>query len=143
MGKSTRKIKSATELRKLWAAYKAECDNHMVLTHEFSHKLGDFVSKELSRTVSYTIEGFCVFAGISRHAFYDNYVGVEPWAGEVSRMKEECEIDARRKFETGQIPSQLAGLWMSRHGYGVIKADAEASNLVDEWVAGVLDNDES
>ena len=35
----------------------------------------------------------------------------------VTRMKEECEIDAREKFELGVIPSQLAGLWMSRHGY--------------------------
>jgi hypothetical protein len=41
-------------------------------------------------------------------------------------MKEECEIDARMKFETGQIPSQLAGLWMSKHGY-TTKTDANVT----------------
>ena len=39
-------------------------------------------------------------------------------------MREECEIDARRKFETGMIPSQLAGLWMSNYGYST-KTNAE------------------
>mgnify|MGYP003623346529 CR=1 FL=1 len=32
-------------------------------------------------------------------------------------MREECEYDARRKFEIQAIPSQLAGLWMRKHGY--------------------------
>ena len=35
----------------------------------------------------------------------------------VTRMKEECEVDARSKFELGIIPTQLAGLWMSHYGY--------------------------
>ena len=129
-----RKIKTLKELKQLWEDYKADCDNHMTITHEFSQKFGKFVSTELRRKISYTVEGFCVFAGISRNAFYDNYVDVEPWAGVVARMREECEVDARGKFETGQIPSQLAGLWMSRHGYGTVNAETDASNLVDDWV---------
>jgi hypothetical protein len=32
-------------------------------------------------------------------------------------MKEECEVDARKKFELGAVPSQLAGLWLSKYGY--------------------------
>ena len=32
-------------------------------------------------------------------------------------MKEECEFDARGKFEQGTIPTQLSGLWMSKYGY--------------------------
>jgi hypothetical protein len=38
-------------------------------------------------------------------------------------MKEECEIDAREKFENGTIDSRLAGLWMSNYGYST-KTDA-------------------
>lgn len=34
-------------------------------------------------------------------------------------MREECEVDARQKFETGVIPVKLAGLWMSKFGYTV------------------------
>lgn len=64
-----RKIKSAKQMSDLWEAFKAQCDNQMVLTHDFSAKNSEFVSKELRRSITYTIEGFCVFAGISRAAF--------------------------------------------------------------------------
>jgi len=142
MGKSTRKIESVKRLETLWEEYKAGCDNHKVNVNEFSQKQGDFVSKKLNKAITYTIEGFCVFVGISRTRFYENYAGKEPWSNTVTRMREECEIDARQKFETGQIPSQLSGLWMSRHGYGTISAETEPSNLVDEWVREVIDSDE-
>ena len=111
------KISSAIAMEKLWAAYKADCDNQMVLTHDFSSKNSEFVTAELKRSITYTIEGFCVFAGISRTAFYENYAKEEKYVDIVTRMKEECEVDARKKFELGIIPSQLAGLWMSKHGY--------------------------
>ena len=138
-----RKIKSVEELAQLWVKYKAECDNHKAFLTEFSQRHGDFVTKEIHKPVSYTVEGFCVFIGISRHAFYENYAGKEPWANAVTHIRAECEIDARRKFETGQIPSQLAGLWMSNYGYGTLSAETEASNLVDEWVEAVKASDES
>lgn len=67
--------------------------------------------------MTYTIEGFCVYAGIARQAFYATYADNPKFCDMVTRMKEECEVDARSKFELGVIPSQLAGLWMSRHGY--------------------------
>lgn len=112
-----RKFSSVKDLKQTWETYKAYCDNQMVLTHDFSAKNSEFVSKELKRSVTYTIEGFCVYAGISRAAFYERYGGNPKFADMVTRMKEECEVDARSKFELGVIPSQLAGLWMSRHGY--------------------------
>ena len=56
-------------------------------------------------------------AGISRSKFYENYANDEKYGDTVTRMREECEIDAREKFELGIIPSQLAGLWMSNYGY--------------------------
>ena len=89
----------------------------MLFRSDFSAKNSEFVSKELKRSITYTIEGFCVFAGISRASFYERYAKEERFADIVTRMKEECEVDARAKFELGVIPSQLAGLWMSKHGY--------------------------
>ena len=112
-----RKFNSAKQLEDAWEEYKEYCNNRMVLTHDFSSKNSEFVSAELKRSVTYTIEGFCVYAGISRAAFYERYAENEKFADIVTRMREECEIDAREKFELGVIPTQLAGLWMSKHGY--------------------------
>ena len=112
-----RKFNSAKQLEDAWEEYKEYCNNRMVLAHDFSSKNSEFVSAELKRSVTYTIEGFCVYAGISRAAFYERYAENEKFADIVTRMREECEIDAREKFELGVIPTQLAGLWMSKHGY--------------------------
>ena len=126
-----RMFKTPEELAAAWEWYKAECDNQMVLTHDFSAKNSEFVSKELKRAITYTIEGFCVYIGISRQSFYDTYVnGNDPeFADIVTRIREACEVDARKKFELGLIPSQLAGLWMSKHGY---------STKTDNTVTGAL-----
>ncbi len=123
-----RKIKSAKAMEELWERYKYDCDHQMVLTHDFSAKNSEFVSKELQRSITYTIEGFCVFVGISRAAFYEYYAKDERFVDIVTRMKDECEVDARKKFETGQIPTQLAALWMSKHGYSTKTETAEADN---------------
>lgn len=112
-----RKIKSVKEMNALWEAYKQKCNNQSVLTHDFSSKNSEFVSKELKRSVTYTIEGFCVYVGIIRSAFYQTYGEDKKYSDTVTRMREECEIDARNKFELQVIPSQLAGLWMSNYGY--------------------------
>ena len=112
-----RRFKTVKELEDTWLAYKDYCDNQIVLTHDFSAKNSEFVSKELKRSITYTIEGFCVFAKLARSRFYTTYDNKKPYADMVTRMKEECEIDARKKFELQLIPSSLAGLWMSRHGY--------------------------
>lgn len=112
-----RRFKSAKQLEETWEEYKEYCDNQVVLTHDFSSKNSEFVSKELKRSITYTIEGFCVYAGISRASFYEHYAGNDRYTDIVTRMKEECEVDARKKFELQMIPSQLAGLWMSKHGY--------------------------
>lgn len=130
-----RKIKSAKQMAELWEAFKAQCDNQMILTHDFSAKNSEFVSKELRRSITYTIEGFCVFAGLSRAAFYKNYAGDKRYVDIVTRMKEECEVDARRKFETGQIPPQLAPLWMSKHGYSAkTEQSAAGQSALEQFV---------
>ena len=130
-----RKFKSVKQLEETWEAYKADCDNQMVLTHDFSSKNSEFVSKELKRSITYTIEGFCVFAGISRSKFYADYADNDKYGDIVTRMKEECEVDARKKFELQKIPSQLAGLWMSKYGY-TTKADTSVSGSVPVVISG-------
>ena len=45
-------------------------------------------------------------------------------------MREECEVDARKKFELQMIRSQLAGLWMSKYGY-TTKQDTNISGSLD------------
>lgn len=112
-----RKFKTVKALAEAWEQYKAWCNDQRVLTHDFSAKNSEFVSKELKRSVTYTIEGFCVWAEISRAAFYERYAGDERFADIVTRMREECEVDARIKFELGVIDTKLAPLWMSKHGY--------------------------
>lgn len=118
-----RKFNTVKALEEVWEEYKEWCDNQSVLTHEFSSRNSEFISKELKRSITYTIEGFCVYAGISRAAFYKHYAGDPKYVDMVTRMKEECEVDSRKKFELEIIPSQLAGLWMSRYGY-TTKTDA-------------------
>ena len=125
MGKP-RKFRSVKALEEAWAEYKHDCDNQTVLTHEFNAKKGDFVSAKLTRAITYTIEGFCMYCNLSRSAFYSTYGEDERYSDIVTRMREECEVDARRKFELSMIPSQLAGLWMSKHGY-TTKTDANAN----------------
>lgn len=133
MGRS-RKFSTVKALEETWEEYKDNCNNRTVLTHDFSSKNSEFVSAELRRSVTYTIEGFCVYAGISRAAFYERYADNEKYADIVTRMREECEIDAREKFELGAIPSQLAGLWMSKYGY---------STKTDSTVSGTLETEKS
>ena len=129
MGRA-RKFKTARALAAAWEEYKAWCDDRQAMTHGFSSKNSEFVSRELKRSITYTIEGFCVFSGISRSAFYQHYAENEKFVDIVTRMKEECEVDARKKFELQVIPAQLAGLWMSKHGY-TTKQDTNVSGSLD------------
>ena len=128
------KIKSPEEMEQLWEEYKQVCDNQSVLTHEFSSKNSEFVSKELKRSVTYTIEGLCVYLGMARQRFYETYTEKKRYSDIVTRIREECEADARRKFELQVIPSQLAGLWMSKYGY---------TTKVENNLSGGLDNEKS
>lgn len=133
-----RKFKTAKELAEKWIEYKEHCNNRTVLTHDFSSKNSEFVSAELRRSVTYTIEGFCVYADISRSTFYEMYAENKKYSDIVTRMKEECETDAREKFELGIIPSQLAGLWMSKYGY-TTKQDINAEVKSSDKLSDVFD----
>lgn len=118
-----RKFKSVNALSAAWEQYKAWCNDQKVLTHDFSAKNSEFVSAELKRSVTYTIEGFCAWVGLARTNFYETYANDERFRDIVTRMREECEVDARMKFELGVIDTRLAPLWMSKHGYGTKTVD--------------------
>lgn len=136
-----RKFTSVKQFEEAWEDYKDDCNNQMVLTHDFSSKNSEFVSKELRRSVTYTIEGFCVFIGIARSKFYETYGEDERFRDTVTRIREECEIDARKKFELQVIPSQLAGLWMSNYGY-TTKTDTNVTGGVPVVIRDDLPEDD-
>lgn len=126
-----RRFATPAALEAAWEEFKYYCDHQEVLCHDFSNKNSEFVSAVLIKKITYTIEGFCVYAGIARSKFYEIYARDEKYRNIVTRMKEECEVDVRAKFETGQIPSQLSGLWMSKFGYSTsAKVEAEVKPVV-------------
>ena len=141
-----RKIKTAGDMRRLWEEFKAECDGHRIMITEFSQKLGDFVSREVTKPITYTIGGFALFCGVDRSNFYATYDNdnAAEFRSVINCIRAECELDARRKFEAGAIPSQLSGLWMSKYGYGA-PADnkSESADVVDDWVKGVVADGEA
>jgi hypothetical protein len=112
-----RKIESPELMEQLWEEYKNHCDNYETTVTEFSSKQGEFITGTVKKKVTYTIEGFCVYLKMARCRFYDTYAEREEYRDIVTRMRDECEIDARQKFETGTIPTQLSGLWMSKYDY--------------------------
>lgn len=114
---SKRKISSPEEMESLWEKYKEYCDNYQVTQTEFSNKESRFVEGTVKKSITYTIEGFCVYIGLARNRFYATYLEDKDYEDIVTRMRDESEADCRKKFETGCIPTQLSGLWMSKFGY--------------------------
>lgn len=133
-----RKIKSVKAMEEAWAEFKDWCDHQYVLVHDFSAKNSEFVSAELTKSITYTIEGFCIWLGLARSKFYDTYDNDERFRDIVTRIREECELDARRKFELQMIPDRLAGLWMSKYGYST-KTDGTVETKSSVLIVDDLD----
>ena len=144
---SKRKISSPEEMEQLWDKYKDYCDNYQVTQTEFSGKESRFVEGTVKRSITYTIEGFCVYIGLARSKFYETYADREEYRDIVTHMREESEADVRKKFETGTIPTQLSALWMSKFGYAtkqqtdVNASMSDADRALLERVAKRLDGD--
>lgn len=146
---SKRKIESPEQMEQLWEKYKEYCDNYQVTQTEFSGKESRFVSGTVKKSITYTIEGFCVYIGLARSKFYATYLEDKDYEDIVTRMRDESEADCRKKFETGCIPTQLSGLWMSKFGYAtkqqtdVNASMSDADRALLERVAKRLDGDKS
>ena len=108
---------TAKSLSEKWEEYKQYCDSQTVTRTEFSQKLADFITKTIPSPITYTIKGFAIYCGMTEQNFYLTYSKDPRLESVIARMKDECESDARRKFENGSIPTQLSGLWMSNYGY--------------------------
>lgn len=123
-----------------WNEFKKECDMATVTRTEFSQKLADFVSSTIPAPVTYTVLGFCSWAGITRQDYYETYGKDHAFDTVIARISEECELDARRKFENGTLPTQLSGLWMSNYGYSTSqKADVSLAPVVIEGYGDIPD----
>ena len=113
-----RKIGSPEEMADLWFKYKADCDSHTSVKSFVDHGMKSDIAVKTPRT--YTIMGFCVFAGITQSSFDRTYRVDELYSDVIELMEMETELDARGKFEDGSLNAKLAGLWMGRHkGYSV------------------------
>lgn len=131
-----KKINSEKQMWTAWEQFKEHCDSKTVVKTEFAQKLGEFVTATIPSPVTYTVKGFCRFIGMTEQNFYATYKNNSKFESVIARIKEECELDSREKFENGTIPSKLAGLWMSNFGYSTkTESKEEVSNrvvLVDE-----------
>lgn len=131
-----RRISSPKALAKLWEEYKAYCDSNTkseVVESTYVTDEGTTTTKSIKKILSplsYTKKGFCKFIGISRQALAETYEKDPAFLDIMEMIELECEVDVRSKFETGQINSRLAPLWMSKYGYGT-KTDASVEHSAD------------
>lgn len=137
-----RKFSSVVALEKAWEEFKAYCDGKTVVTTSFSQRDGRFVTEEIPHPITYTIKAFCSYVGFTQQAFFDLYDKDPKLEPVIARMKQECEIDAREKFENGTIDSRLAGLWMSNYGYSV-KTDASVNSNVGVTIIDDFGDDDA
>ena len=135
---SKRKFVSPEDMWQKWEEYKKSCESVPVRVTEFSSKEGRFITDTIYKTITCTIEGFCVFVGIARSKFYETYANSEEYRDIVTRMKNESEQDVRSKFETGSIPTQLSGLWMSKFDY-TTKQQTDINATVTDADKALLD----
>lgn len=110
-------FKTPNDMDRAWQKYKLECDNAVVSTTTFSQKDGKYITACVPHPITYTMKGFALSSGMTENNFYETYRNDPEFGSVIACMKEECETDARRKFENGTIDSRLAGLWLSRYGY--------------------------
>lgn len=113
----SKRINTEKAMYDAWESFKYYCDHKTVTRTEFSQRSSEFVTAEIPSPVTYTIKGFCNYIGMTETNFYLTYNSNEKFKSVIARMKEECEVDAREKFENGTLNSRLAGLWMSNYGY--------------------------
>ena len=137
--KGRQRFFKAEELEEAWEEFKNFCDNNHETVHEFSQRNGEFISSDLRKKITYTVLGFCNYLKLSRTTFYEYYRDNPEFKDVIERIQDECEIDARRKFETGVIPHQIAPLWMSNYGYST-KTDTNIKGSIPIVIENDLNN---
>lgn len=94
-----------------------QCRNHKKKRTIIDKDTLSPVEIEIQSPRSPTIKGFCLYSGISVQAWYQNYADNPVFAPTVAQITAACEAETRGLFEDGQIPSNLAALWMGGYGY--------------------------
>ena len=105
------------DIEELWEEYKHKCDTNVVTETKYDPMTHETINVEILRPISYTIKGFCAYLYITYSAWQASYANDIFYEDIVDKIKLECEADVRAKFETRQIPTGLAALWMSKYGY--------------------------
>lgn len=106
-----------------WEDYKMYCDNKTRTIYDLNKETMRYKRNQVVSPVTYTIKGFAVFLGMTEQNFYTTYSKNPKFEYVIARIREECEVDTREKFEMGLINPKLAGLWMSRYGYTTKQED--------------------
>lgn len=126
-----RVIPSVKVMAEKWEEFKNACDTKVRVVTSVSKKTGEIVEASMPCPVTYTLKGFCLYVGITEQALNATYWSDPKFFELLSRMKMECEIDAREKFEQGYIDPKLAALWMGHFGY-TTKAEAKVDTRLED-----------
>lgn len=124
------------EMKEKWDEYKDACDNNTRKMAKFFQ--GEYYTSEIPAPITYTIKGFAVYLGMTEQSYYTTYTEDKEFYELVNMIREEVELDARRKFEMGVIPTQLSGLWMGRYGY-TTKTETDIKGGVPVVISGECD----
>lgn len=97
--------------------YSDKCLNHTKTRTIIDKDTISAVEIEVKSPRSPTIKGFCSYVGITTAAWYSNYADNPAFSQAVALITADCESETRGLFEDGQIPANLAALWMGGYGY--------------------------
>lgn len=135
-----RRFGSPEEIYGAWLIYCQDCDDHVKTVRKHVEGGEDGEGEDNVYTVSapltHTIDGFCLWSGLTRSAFDATYRSDPDFADVIELMEMDTEIDARSKFETGELNPKLAPLWMGRHkGYST-KTETEVTGAMPVVISG-------
>lgn len=114
---STKRWRTTDDMLRDYAEYCDECRNHTITKTVIDRDTGLPQEIQVKKPRSRNITGWCLWAGISKTAYYNHYVGTKYFGAVCDAILADCEQSARGLFEDGEISPSLAGLWMGAYGY--------------------------
>lgn len=148
-----RKIKSPKHLEELWEEYKKTVDKEIrrrwskttiTSSYDDEEPLTEETIREDDKPNLYTLTGLCGFIGISLKGFSKTYRRDPAYSEIIGIIETECEVDTLTKIVKGDISPSLAGILLSKYGYGVkgeVKTDSgTVNNLLDILKESVEEN---
>ena len=150
-----RKINSPEELWEYWEKYKRKCNNakkkidkKLTITEGDNQVVNNVKGTEYKPLI-YTITGLCSFIGISREAYNKTYRPDPDYKEIIEIIDNQCESDNVDKFVQGYVSPALAGLLLSKYGYGTkeendtnITAENNLFEIISKSVGNKEENEE-